>query len=155
MIVYRIARKAHIALDGVGGLYGPGRWHKKGNLVIYTSEHASLAAWEKIVHVASVENLPDDLLMIKIEIPDSAVIQEIPQKVFVKGWDGFPFVNETVEYGTTFLKAKKHLALRVPSAIIPDEYNIILNPLHPDIHRCQIISIKPFAFDRRAFKNNQ
>jgi RES domain-containing protein len=40
-----------------GGLYGPGRWHRKGNLIINASEHASLAAWEKIVHVASFENL--------------------------------------------------------------------------------------------------
>jgi len=62
MFVYRITKKEHATLDGLGGLYGPGRWHKKGNPVIYTSEHASLAAWEKIVHVSSFENqrfIPD------------------------------------------------------------------------------------------------
>lgn len=154
MIVYRIAKKEHAALDGLGGLYGPGRWHKKGNLVIYTSEHASLAAWEKIVHVASVENLPEGFYLIKIELPETIVIQEVPKKIFVKGWNGFPFINETVDYGTSFLKAKEHLALKVPSVIIPDEYNIILNPLHPDIHRCRIISMKPFTFDRRALKDS-
>lgn len=153
MIVYRIAKKEHAALDGLGGLYGPGRWHRKGNLIIYTSEHASLAAWEKIVHIASVENLPHGFLLIKIELPDSIVIQEVPKKVLVKGWDGFPFANETVDYGTLFLKAKEHLALKVPSVIIPDEYNIILNPLHPDINRCRIIGMKPFTFDRRALKD--
>ncbi|MBC8004401.1 MAG: RES family NAD+ phosphorylase [Verrucomicrobia bacterium] len=154
MIVYRIAKKEHAALDGLGGLYGPGRWHKKGNLVIYTSEHASLAAWEKIVHVASVENLPEGFYLIKIELPETIVIQEVPKKIFVKGWNGFPFINETVDYGTSFLKAKEHLALKVPSVIIPDEYNIILNPLHPDINRCGIISMKPFTFDRRALKDS-
>lgn len=153
MQVYRIAKKEHATLDGLGGLYGPGRWHKKGNLVIYTSEHASLAAWEKIVHVASVENLPEGLFLIKIELPETIVIQEVPKKILVRGWDGFPFINETVDYGTSFLKAKEHLALKVPSVIIPDEYNIILNPLHPDIHHCRIISMKPFTFDRRAFKD--
>lgn len=154
MQVYRIAKKEHATLDGLGGLYGPGRWHKKGNLVIYTSEHASLAAWEKIVHVASVENLPDGFMLIKIELPETIVIQEVPKKVFVKGWDSFPFANETVDYGTSFLKAKEHLALKVPSVIIPDEYNIILNPLHPDIRHCRIISMKPFTFDRRALKDS-
>ena len=153
MIVYRIAKKEHVALDGMGGLYGPGRWHRKGNLVIYTSEHASLAAWEKIVHVATFENIPNNLLLIKTEIPDGIGIHTIPQKVLVKGWDSFPFASETVNYGTSFLRAKEHLALRVPSVIIPDEYNIILNPLHPDIQACKVISTIPFRFDRRALKD--
>ena len=83
MIVYRITKKEHAALDGMGGLYGPGRWHKKGNLVIYTSEYASLAAWEKIVHVTSFENLPENLLLVKIEIPDGIEVQSVPESVCV------------------------------------------------------------------------
>src|SRR5450759_3249374 len=118
MIVYRITKNEHAALDGAGGLYGPGRWHRKGNLVIYISEHASLAAWEKIVHVASFENLPNNLLLIKIEIPDRIEIQTVPQKILVKGWDNFPFASETVNYGTSFLQKKEHLALKIPSVII-------------------------------------
>lgn len=152
MIVYRITKEDHSALDGMGGLYGPGRWHKKGNLVIYTSEHASLAAWEKIVHVASFENLPNNLLLVEIEIPDRIKIQTVPQTVLTDGWDSFPFASETVNYGTSFLQAKEHLALKVPSVIIPSEYNIILNPLHPDIHFCKVISKTPFIFDKRVFK---
>ncbi len=153
MFVYRITNKEHFALDGMGGLYGPGRWHEKGNLVIYTSEHASLAAWEKIVHVASFENLPDNLLLVKIEIPDRIEIQIVPQKVLVKGWNSFPFTNETVNYGTSFLRKKEHLALKIPSVIIPDEYNIILNPLQTDIQFCKIISTTRFIFDLRVLKD--
>ena len=153
MIVYRITKEEHSALDGMGGLYGPGRWHKKGNLVMYTSEHASLAAWEKIVHVASFENFPSNLLLVKIEIPDGIEIQTVPQAVLVSGWDSFPYASETVNYGTSFLRKKEHLALKVPSVIIPAEYNIILNPLHPDIHFCKIISKIPFIFDRRILKD--
>jgi RES domain-containing protein len=149
MILYRITKKEYSALDGHGGLYGPGRWHRKGCLVIYTSEHASLAAWEKIVHVASFENLSNELLLIKIEIPLRVELQTVPQDVLVKGWDSFPFCVETVNYGTSFLKDKKNLALKVPSAIIPDEFNIILNPLHPDISNCKILSSIPFIFDKR------
>ncbi|KAF0235838.1 MAG: RES domain-containing [Prolixibacteraceae bacterium] len=152
MIVYRITKKEHSALDGMGGLYGPGRWHKKGFPVIYTSEHASLAAWEKIVHVASFENLQNNLLLVKIEIPEGIEIQTIPQNVLVKGWDSFPFSNETVNYGTSFLLKKEYLALKVPSVIIPDEFNIILNPLHPEIQGCKVISAIPFLFDKRVSK---
>ena len=154
MIVYRITKKEHSALDGMGGLYGPGRWHTKGNLVIYTSEHASLAAWEKIVHVTSFENLPKNLLLVKIELPDGIEIQSVPQKVLVKGWASFPFALETIDYGTSFLQKKEHLALKVPSVIIPDEFNIILNPLHPDIRDCKVVSTIPFVFDQRVSKEN-
>jgi RES domain-containing protein len=154
MIVYRITKKEHSALDGMGGLYGPGRWHKKGNLVIYTSEHASLAAWEKIVHVTSFENLPKNLLLVKIELPDGIEIQSVPQKVLVKGWASFPFALETIDYGASFLQKKEHLALKVPSVIIPDEFNIILNPLHPDIRNCKVVSTIPFVFDQRVSKEN-
>ena len=154
MIVYRITKKEHSALDGMGGLYGPGRWHKKGNLVIYTSEHASLAAWEKIVHVTSFENLPKNLLLVKIELPDGTEIQSVPQKILVKGWNSYPFALETVDYGTAFLQKKEHLALKVPSVIIPDEFNILLNPLHPDIRDCKVISTVPFVFDQRVSKEN-
>lgn len=154
MIVYRITKKEHSALDGMGGLYGPGRWHKKGNLVIYTSEHASLAAWEKIVHVTSFENLPKNLLLVKIELPDGIEIQSVPQNVLVKGWNSYPFALETVNYGTSFLQKKEHLALKIPSVIIPDEFNILLNPLHPDIGDCKIISTVPFVFDQRVSKEN-
>ena len=149
MIVYRISKKDHTPLDGIGGLYGPGRWHKKGNLVIYSSEHASLAAWEKIVHISSLANLPDNLELLKIEIPDGIVIQTVPSSVLVAGWDSFPFSNETVNFGTTFLRNKEYLALKVPSAIIKEEFSIILNPLHPDIHRCKVISSVQFVFDNR------
>jgi len=150
MIIYRITIKEQVALDGKGGLFGSGRWHKKGTLVIYTSEHASLAAWEKIVHVTNFENLPNDLLLVKIEIPDRIEIQTVPQTVLVKEWDSFPFARETVDYGTSFLRKNEHLALKVPSAVIPDEFNIILNPLHPDIGECKIISTIPFIFDKRV-----
>lgn len=152
MIVYRITKQEHATFDGTGGLFGPGRWHKKGNPVIYTSEHASLAAWEKIVHVASFENLPDDLLLIKIETPGSSEILTVPVEILVQGWDEFPYCSETVDFGTSFLRQKKHLALKVPSVIIPDEFNVILNPLHPDIHKCKIIHSESFIFDERILK---
>jgi RES domain-containing protein len=149
MIVYRITKKEHAALDGMGGIYGPGRWHRKGSLVIYASEHASLAAWEKIVHMTSFENLPTNLLLVKIEIPELIEIQTVPPYVLVKGWDSFPFCNETVNYGTSFLQKNEYLALRIPSAIIPEEFNILLNPLHTDISACKVISSIPFLFDKR------
>lgn len=150
MLVYRITKKDYLALDGMGGFYGPGRWHRKGNLVIYTSEHASLAAWEKVVHVAGFEYLPENLLLVQIEIPDWIEIQTVQQEILVDGWDGFPYCDETINFGTSFLRKKDFLALKVPSAVIPYEYNIVLNPLHPNIQDCKVINAIPFTFDKRV-----
>ncbi len=150
MFVYRISKKEYNALDGTGGLYGPGRWHQKGNLVVYTSEHASLSAWEKLVHVAGFSSLPTDLILLKIELPENILIQTVPDRILVKGWNNYPYSNETMNYGSLFLQKKEHLALRVPTALIPDEFNLILNPLHPNIHDCKIIKSIPFTFDKRV-----
>jgi RES domain-containing protein len=152
MFVYRIAKEEQISLDGRGGLFGPGRWHRKGNLVIYTSEHASLAAWEKLVHLVSLENLPNDMVLAKIEIPENEEILTVPQQVLVKGWDGYPFSAETQNFGTSFLRSKSHLALKIPSVVIPGEYNILLNPLHQGIQQCRLVSTVPFVFDKRISK---
>jgi RES domain-containing protein len=149
MIVYRITKKAHADLAGLGGLYGRGRWHHKGNLVVYASENASLAAWETIVHVASFRNMPDDLVLMKIGLPDHTKITTVPESVLVTGWNRFPFCNETIDFGTSFLRSKKNLLLKVPSVIIPDEFNYLINPLHPEIKNCKVISITPFTFDIR------
>jgi RES domain-containing protein len=152
MFVYRIAKEEQISLDGRGGLFGPGRWHRKGNLVIYTSEHASLATWEKLVHLVSLNNLPNDMVLAKIEIPENEEILTVPQQVLVKGWDGYPFSNETQNFGTSFLRSKTHLALKIPSGVIPGEYSILLNPLHQGIHQCKLVSTVPFVFDKQISK---
>jgi RES domain-containing protein len=149
MIVYRITKKAHADLTGLGGLYGRGRWHKKGNLVVYASENASLAAFETIVHVASFRNMPHDLVLMKIGLPDHTKISTVPESVLVRGWNGFPFCDETIDFGTSFLHSKENLLLKVPSVIIPDEFNFLINPLHPEIKNCKVISISPFTFDIR------
>ena len=96
-----------------------------------------------------VYRITKKLLLIKIEIPDDIEIQTVPHKILIEGWDSFPYINETPNYGTSFLRKNEHLAIKVPSAIVPDEYNVILNPLHPDIHRCKTISTVPLIFDKR------
>jgi RES domain-containing protein len=151
MFVYRIAKKEFSTLNGLGGFFGQGRWHRKGTPIIYTSEHASLAAWEKIVHIVSLKNLPEDLLLTKIKTPDIK-IHLVPESILVQRWDSYPFIEKTIKFGTDFLREGKHLALKVPSVVIPEEFNIILNPLHPDMQDCKIIKSIPFSFDKRILK---
>lgn len=154
MEVYRIDKAGRENLEGIGGLKGSGRWHKEGNRIIYASESISLASWEKFVHMTDYNNLPDNLVVLTIEIPDDITIIDVPKKVLIPGWNvPEPFIlykEETIEYGTKFLKEKKHLVLRVPSAVIQGEFNFVINPNHPDIKRCKIVKSEPFKFDPRS-----
>jgi len=154
MKVFRITKKAYAKdLGGEGGLFASGRWHWKGNRVVYVSENISLAAWERFVHMTDLRNLPSDLVVVTIIIPDDIEIIEVPGYILVSGWNVSEPYNfykkETMEFGTAFLKENHHLVLKVPSAVVKYEYNYLLNPNHPDIERCTIERIEPFTFNGR------
>ena len=151
MNVYRIAKKQHSDLMGIGGLYSWGRWHKKGNRIIYTSETRSLAAWEKFVHISSLSLIPDDLVMIKIEIPVNR-IKVLTGQELKKGWKAFPYIKQTLEIGTSFLQEPDNLILKVPSAVIDNEFNYLINPGSTHITECNIQEVKEFNFDKRIFR---
>lgn len=133
MILYRISYKEYINLSGIGGMTTFGRWNQKGHPVIYLSQSLSLAAWEKFLQFESINNIPDVYVSLKIEVPNSS-IQELTTSDLVKGWDSFPHQNETRLIGTAFLKKREFLLLKVPSAVITDEFNYIMNPFH-SLHR--------------------
>ncbi len=149
MKVFRISNNKYKTLEGLGGLFAWGRWHNKGVRVIYASENRSLAAWERMVHIGNLNLLPNDLIIMEIEIPENNIV-EVPKKIMVEGWRSYPYSKETTNYGTYFLKNNLGLALKVPSVIIQAESNFIINPNHNDISKCKIIDIKPFTFDKRV-----
>ena len=151
MLVFRIVKKQHADLNGLGGLYSWGRWHEKGNRVVYVSQSRSLAAWEKLVHISDINLLPDDLVLMEIEVPDNKV-STLNIKQLKKGWKGYPYLNQTITVGTEFLKSKSNLLLRVPSVVIENEFNYLINPESDYIRECQIKSIKDFTFDKRVFR---
>lgn len=151
MLIYRITKKQHADLLGLGGLYSWGRWHEKGNRVIYGSESRSLAAWEKFVHISDINLLPDDLVLMQIEIPDNR-IKLINETKLPKGWKGFPYINYTIKIGTDFLRSTENVIMRIPSAVIEKEYNYLINPASDLITECKIKSTIPFAFDKRVFR---
>jgi RES domain-containing protein len=154
MKVFRITKKAYANdLEGRGGLFASGRWHRKGNRVIYASASISLAAWEGFVHLTDYRNIPSDLVVVTINIPDDIGIIEVPGYILISGWnvsEPYQFYKkETMEFGTRFLKESRHFVLKVPSAVVKNEYNFLLNPNHPDIERCTIEKIEPFTFNGR------
>ena len=141
MIVYRLARAAHAALDGEGArLYGA-RWNSPGRPMVYTAASPSLAVLEVLVHLdLTPELLPDDYRMLTIEAPDEAPLERLE----ALGPD-----TDAAALGDAFLARGERLMLQVPSVVVPQEANTLFNPRHPQMARVRIIGDQPFGFDPR------
>ena len=149
MIVYRIAKTRHIYdLTGAGARIYGGRWNHKGIGMIYTSENRSLASLEFLVH-APHSILPTDLSIAAIRVPDSIISKEISISDLPDNWNKYPPPLKLADIGTRWTLSNETLLLRVPSVVIPHEFNILINPSHTDINKIAISKIEKYQFDDR------
>ncbi len=153
MIVYRLTSGDHIKdLSGTGAkLYG-GRWNSIGLHAIYSTENISLAILEVLVHVKKYKR-PLDYHLLSISIPDSIKPALISTEKLKKTWKDDPAYSQFM--GDEFLKTKQSLILKVPSAIVEQENNFIINPSHADATKIKIVSTKLFEFDKRLYLTNE
>ena len=145
MFVYRISKKAHIKdLNGIGaGLYG-GRWNPKGINMVYTSSSVALASLEYLVHNYHLLSTAE-ICLAKIKIGKTGSLKEVqPKGLSMKE------LNATQKVGKEFYLQGENYILKVPSAVVPLEYNLLLNPLHQHHQHTKIVEIiDPFIFDQR------
>lgn len=149
MLAWRIAKDRH-ALDrsGAGGLAAAGRWHQSGQPVIYAGLSVAIASFEKLVHTGST--LPKDLMLVEIELPDDPRLYEQPAVgALPPGWDAVPSNDASSRFGAEFLRRGRALGLIVPSAILPEEGNLVINPLHPRFADVTMKVVRKFDFDER------
>lgn len=146
MVLYRITTKAYIHdFSGTGAMLYGGRWNQKGSRLLYTSASLSLAALEIIANL-SPDRLGRNFFCVELDFPDSLKITEVdnlPEK-----WNTYPYTADTVSIGTRFTK-NEGLCLKVPSAIIPSEYNYLFNPLHDNFHQVKLIDARHFILNKR------
>ena len=152
MLVFRIAKTAYIRdLSGMGArLYG-GRWNHKGIAVLYSSETRSLATVEYLVHVP-LAYVPDDLSIATLTIPDDIDREDIPLSALPRNWRSFPPPSELAELGTSWVLSNRSLTLRVPSTVVEHEYNVLINPAHPDFSRVVLAEVEKYTFDKRLLR---
>lgn len=152
MVVYRLARKKYAQeLSGKGAALFGARWNSKGVELIYTSANRSLSMAEVVVHL-TLATMPSDYQMISIEIPDYISIKEINESSLPEDWNVFPHQSSTQHIGDDFVAKKEACILKVPSAVTKGDFNILINPNHPDFEKIKIKNVEPFPFDRRLFK---
>jgi len=147
VILWRLAHKDYIKLDGIGAKIRGGRWNSPGRPVIYTSSHLSLAVLELMVHLeVDAEDIPDDYVSIEIDTPDDIYIKKMRKIIDIHDTD------TTQAYGDEWIKSAKIQGLEVKSVVISQEMNILLNPNHANMNAVKIKKVKPFAFDPRLFQ---
>lgn len=147
--LFRIARTARINdLTGEGArLYG-GRWNQKGDAVLYTSESRALAALEYLVHLPPLL-APPNLSLHEFELPDDVSSLDMPVTTLPPDWKTYPPLDITMEIGSNWLQANSSLLLKVPSVIVEQESNMMINPNHPEFAKVRALPPQPFAFDAR------
>jgi RES domain-containing protein len=147
---YRIAapRWANDAISGEGARKYGGRWNSPGRAMTYLGGSRALAALELLVHLPSPLSRAKVYSLIEVKIPIKS-IANYPHKILQDGWRDSPASRVTTDIGDDWLEVCGQLALRVPSVLIPEETNILLNPNHPDYDKVICGEIKEFGFDKR------
>lgn len=155
MIVYRIER--HCYLDQtLSGLWASrsnaGRWNSRFTRMVYTSESRALAMLEVAAHLDINEDLPLDRHYVEIEIPDTLLMLEVLRSELPENWDAKPPHDITRRIGDDFVFYNEAAVLKVPSCIVPKEFNYLINPLHPDAAHVSLKLNNPMNFDHRMHK---
>lgn len=116
--------------------------------MVYASESRALAAVEVLVHV-SLERVPQDLFIGELYIPARAKVEQVDVADLPRNWRDYPAPPALAVIGSEWIRSLRSLVLRVPSADVDREFNILLNPLHPQIKQVRVSSYEPFIFDQR------
>ncbi|WP_300489841.1 RES family NAD+ phosphorylase [Flavobacterium sp.] len=152
MIVFRIEREKYLdtTLTGIGASMSEGyRWNSLNTKMVYTAESRALATLEVAVHLDLSEDLPEDRCYVEIEIPDEVVIQEVAIDDLPDDWNSKPPSLTTQIIGDDFVFYNEAAILKVPSSIVPQEYNYLINPNHPDASKIKVLNTSKMTFDTR------
>ena len=137
-------------LSGKGAELTGGRWNEKGVAVVYAAETRSLACIETLVHLAA-SGLPLNRYLIKISIPDAvwaAARRETAASLPV-GWDAQPASRVSIALGTGWLRSGSSALLLLPSAVVPEECCVLINPAHADSAGISAVKSRRWLYDPR------
>jgi RES domain-containing protein len=140
-------------LSGAGAKSTGGRWNAAGDALVYTSETQALACLETVVHL-NAGGLPLNRYLVSVMIHPAVWADartETPGSLPV-GWDADPSGRASIQFGTAWIRSVASALLRVPSVIVPDEYNVLINPLHPDSRAIIAVKIRKWLYDPRLTK---
>ncbi len=152
MLLWRISN--HATLDGRGGLQASARWHTQGQPIVYLAESAAGALLEVVVHLElSPVRMPKSYRLLKVEAPDDLTLETARAAELAEHWADDETLTRT--FGDQWLLANRSALLRVPSAIVPETFNMLLNPAHDQARRLKIVSHREYPWDLRLLSRRR
>ena len=149
MLLWRISN--HASIDGHGGLVASARWHTRGRPIIYFAATPAGALVEVLVNLElDFSHLPQSYKLLKASLPDNVSPLRIEPESLPPDWREDTLASRSI--GDDWLEAQSSALLMVPSAILPETYNLLLNPNHADAHEIQVLWHRNYPYDQRLFK---
>jgi len=152
MQVWRIAKNIYAEdLSGTGAARFGQRWNRCGDFALYAGLTPAICVLETFVHLG--DTLPDDYVIVELSLPDDPELYFQPTRDSLPlSWSSESATEETQAYGSSFLNAGRYLGLIVPSALLPESLNLVINPRHPAARQIQLSSLRAYQFDSRMLK---
>ena len=136
-------------LTGKGAEVSGGRWNRVGTPLVYTSTSRALACLETVVHLTD-NPLPLNRYLVMVSVPADAWKNAVRlNPVRFVGWDAEPVGRASLEWGTKWAKSRRSLIARVPSILVPEEFNALINPAHPDAAKVTAVKVRKWLYDAR------
>ena len=132
-------------MSGLGAARHGGRWNEQDIPVVYTSTSRSLACLETLVHL-SADALPLNRYLVAVTVPQEVSRMEANAPI---GWDAQPAGMVSIQYGSEWIRSEQSAILIVPSTIVPEELNYLINPAHPDARLIKAEKVRKWTYDRR------
>ena len=151
MQVWRLCRKKYAAFDGEGARAAGGRWDRRGAAIVYTSATLSLAVLEYFVNLPAAA-APADLVAISAELQADIPMTSLDAGDLPRGWRKYPAPDALADLGTRWVEEGKTAILAVPSAVVPQERNYLLNPSHPRFREIKTGKPELLSLDSRMWK---
>jgi RES domain-containing protein len=149
VILWRISN--HVSLTGEGGLRASGRWHSRGRRVVYVAQSAAAALLEILVYFEiEIRDLPVRYRLLKIDVPDDVQVARVPASALPRDWAERPEVTRAI--GDAWIASTSTALLTVPSALVPETFNVLLNPAHPDAARIVVLNATEHVIDPRLLE---
>jgi RES domain-containing protein len=137
-------------LTGKGAEKTGGRWNRKGTPLIYSSSSIALACLETLVHLAGGLPLPLNRYLVQITIPPTAWRKRaVFDRAAHVGWDAEPPGLVSMDWGTQWARSGTHLLAEVPSVVVPEESNILINPAHASAAHLSVRKLRQWRYDLR------
>lgn len=146
MLVYRIVHKKYADSLFASGLEG--RWNSQGKKVLYTAENISLAYLETLAHRKGL-GFNNDFRIMVIKIANNVGIQIVGSSQLSKNWRDFRNYSDCQKIGNLWFDQCEKLCLKVPSAVVPDNFNIVINTFHRDFKKVKLLDVLNFEPDER------